>query len=154
VNEVTPDQAQAALNAIGRARQTVAGEVGLPRGYWWVMAVAWVVLGALGTVGSPWLVTSATIVFGVAHSVFATRLLDGRRRTARLQVSRATAGRRVAVAVVGMLVVLVVLTIGAALALNADGAGHPQIWSAVFVAAVIGFGGPGMLHQIHRSIEA
>ncbi len=154
MNDVTPEQARTALDAVGQAQDGVAQEVGLPRWYWWALAGGWVVLGALGDFGPAWLVTIATVAFGVGHSIVASRLLDGRRRTARLQVSRAVVDRRIPVAVIGMLLALVALTVAAAFALDADGLGHPQVWSAVFVAAVIGFGGPEILAVLRRWMKA
>jgi hypothetical protein len=152
--QITPDEARAALDATERARRQVAAEVGLPRGYWWALAAGWVALGVIGDVGPMWLVTVATLGFGMGHSVLASRLLDGRRRTDRLQVSAIVAGRRTAVTVVGMLVLLVGITIGTAMALDADGAGHPGIWAAVLVAAIVGFGGPEILRVLRHGVRA
>ncbi|MFW0785097.1 hypothetical protein AAFP35_11285 [Gordonia sp. CPCC 206044] len=148
--DMTPDQAREALAAADGARQRVADEVGLPRTYWWVMAAAWVILGVLGDLGPAWLATVATIVFAVGHSAAAARLLNGRRRTPRLQVRADVAGRRVPAVVIGMLIALVALTIGAALLLAADGAEHAAIWAAVIVAAIVGFGGPEIFRTLCR----
>ncbi|GAA4840924.1 hypothetical protein GCM10023201_33810 [Actinomycetospora corticicola] len=152
MERITTDQAQAALDRATAARGRVAAEVGLPRGYWWGLAAGWVVLGALGDVGPSWLATTATVAFGVGHSVVATRLLDGRRRTAKLQVSAAVAGHRTAPIVVGMLLVLVALTVGIALALHADGARHVGTWSGLFVGAIVGFGGPEILRVLRARL--
>lgn len=151
---MTPEQARSALDLAEGARDRVADEIGLPRGYWWAMAAGWLVLGVIGDLGPAWLVTAATIVFGAGHSTVASRLLDGRRRTQRLQVSAAVAGRRTPLIVVGMLVGLVGVTIGAGFALDADGARHPGIWAAVLVAAVVGFGGPEILRVLRRWARA
>ncbi|MFD0500012.1 hypothetical protein [Streptomyces rhizosphaericus] len=94
MDNIVPEQARTALDAADRARRQVAEEVGLPRGYWWAMAAGWILLGVLGNVLPPWLAGVATVGFGVGHGVLAPRLLDGRRRTDRLQVSAAVAGRR------------------------------------------------------------
>ncbi|WP_045824818.1 hypothetical protein [Williamsia herbipolensis] len=154
MNDIDPEQARAALDSIGRARDHVAAEIGLPRAYWWILAAAWLVLGVIGAYGPAWAATVATIAFGVGHSIAASRLLEGRRRTAQLQVSREVADRRVPVVVVAMLLALVALTVAAALALDADGARHPQLWAAVFVAAVVGFGGPEILRTLRRRLGA
>ncbi|MEU1668332.1 hypothetical protein ABZ547_33075 [Streptomyces sparsogenes] len=154
MDNIAPEQARAALEAADRARLLVAGEVGLPRGYWWAMAGGWLLLGVLGTVLPPWPAGIATLGFGAGHSVLASRLLDGRRRTDRLQVSAAVAGRRVPLVVIGMLLGLAGVTVLAALALHADGAGHAGIWAAVLVAAVVGFGGPEILRVLRRWARA
>lgn len=152
--QIAPQDARAALDAVARARQQVVDEIGLPRVYWWGMAAGWVALGVIGDLGPAWLTTAATVAFGAGHSTVASRLLDGRRRTRSVRVSAAVAGRRTPLVVIGMLVALVVLTIGFALALDADGADHPSIWAAVTVAAVVGLGGPEILRVLRRAFRA
>lgn len=154
MEDIAPDQARAALDAAASAQRRVAAEVGLPRGYWWAMAAGWLVLGVIGDVGPAWLVTVSTLAFGMGHAVFATRLLDGRRRTDQLQVSASVASRRIPLIVTGMLLGFVAVSIGAGFALDADGAGHAGIWASVFVAAIIGFGGPEMLRVLRRWARA
>ncbi|OIJ63743.1 hypothetical protein WN71_033425 [Streptomyces mangrovisoli] len=154
MDNIAPEQARSALDAADRARRQVAEEVGLPRGYWWGMAAGWVVLGVLGAETPSWLAGMATAAFGAGHSVVASRLLSGRRRTDQVQVSAAVAGRRIPLVVVGMLLALVALTVLAALALDADGAGHAGIWASVLVAAIVGFGGPEILRVLCRWVRA
>ncbi|MQY10166.1 hypothetical protein SRB5_02730 [Streptomyces sp. RB5] len=153
-DDIAPEQARSALDAVEGARRAVGEEVGLPRGYWWAMAAGWLVLGVLGDVGPVWLASVATLAFGAGHSVFATRLLSGRRRTGGLRVSADVAGRRTPLIVIGMLLALVALTIAAALGLDADGTGHPSVWAAVMAALVIGFGGPEILRVLRRWAHA
>jgi hypothetical protein len=150
----TPEEAGAALAAVQQAQASVAEEVGLPRGYWWGMGAAWVAFGAVAELGNPWLTTAVTLGFGMGHSIVASRMLDGRRRTTQVRPSAATAGRRTPLAVITMLVALVALTIVAALLLDADGADHPALAAGVFVGAVVGFGGPGMLRVLRRLFRA
>ena len=150
----TPDQARTALEAADRARARVADAVGLPRVYWWAMAAGWLVLGVLGDLGPAWLATVATVAFGIGHSVVASRLLDGRRGTDGLRVAAGGAGRAVPVVVGGILVVMVLVTVGAAFALLADGAHHPGIVASLFVAVLIGFGGPEILRVARRWVGA
>jgi hypothetical protein len=154
MGDITPDQARSALTTVEAARRGVAAEVGLPRGYWWAMAAAWMVLGLLADLAPSWVTTIATIAFGVGHSIVAPRILDGRHRTSGLQVSRSVANRRIPFVVIGMLIALVLLTIGVALGLDADGAGHPSVWAGGFVAAVVGFGGPEIFAVLRRWAHA
>jgi hypothetical protein len=154
MEHIAQEEARGALAAVERARRQVAEEVGLPRGYWWAMAAGWLLLGVLGSVAPAWLAGAATAVFGAGHGVAASRLLDGRRRTRGLRVSRAVAGARVPLVVVGMLLVLIGLTVLAALGLDADGADHASLWAAALVAAVVGFGGPEMLRVLRRWAHA
>ena len=151
---ITPDQARDALAITENARRVVAAEVGLPRGYWWFLAAGWLALGALGQFGPSWLTTVATVAFGAAHSFFASRLLGGRNRTSGLQVSSSIAGRRTPIVVIAMLLGLVALTIGAALALQADDADHATLWAGLFVAAIVGLGGPEILKLLLRWARA
>ena len=154
MEHITPADARAALDAVDHAKAQVVDEVGLPRWYWWLLAAAWVVLGVIGDLGPQWLTIAATVAFGVLHSTIASRRLSGRRRTDRLQVSADTAGRRIPAVVIGMLIGLVALTIGAGFALGADGDRHPGIASGVFVAAVVGLGGPEMLRVLRHWVHA
>ena len=55
------------------------------------------------------------------------------------------AGRHVELAVIGFLLTLVAVTVVVAVALSADGAGHPAIWASVFVAALLLLGGPRVM---------
>lgn len=154
MGDTTPADARAALDAIDRATARVADEVGLPRWYWRILAAGWVFLGIIGDVGPQWLVIAATIGFGAVHAGIASRRLDGRRRTNRLQVSADTAWHRIPLVVIGMLIALVGLTIAVGFALDADGTRHAGIAAAVFVAAVVGLGGPEILRTLCRWTNA
>ncbi|WP_018178606.1 hypothetical protein [Jongsikchunia kroppenstedtii] len=154
MNDIDPAQARDALSAADHAEQQTLANVGLPRMYWWCMAAGWLALGAIGQFGPAWLVTVATVAFGVGHSVVAQRYLDGRRGSRRLQLSRTAVSRRVPAIVIGILVGLVAITIAAAVALNADGTDHPTIWAAVIVAMIVGFGGPEIFATLRRWLHA
>lgn len=41
-NDVTDDEARAALDAIERSRLQVIDEIDMPRWYWWGLAVGWI----------------------------------------------------------------------------------------------------------------
>jgi hypothetical protein len=154
VYDITPEQARSALDVTDDARRRVADEVGLPRWYWWVLAAAWAVLGALGDVGPSWLSTVASVAFAVGHSTVASTLLAGQQRTRQLRVSRDVAGRRTPMVVVGMLVGLVAVTLAVGFALDADGADHAGVWAGLFVAPIVGFGGPEILRVLRRWVGA
>jgi hypothetical protein len=154
MDNVAADQARSALDAVERARDEVAGEIGLPRGYWWAMAGGWAVVGGVGSVLPWWAAGGLTLAFGIGHATLASRLLGGRRRTDGVQVSRAVAGGRIPLVVIGMLVGLVALTVGVALGLDADGTGHAAVWASGIVAAIVGFGGPEILRVLRRWARA
>lgn len=151
---VTRHEALEALEAIEHANRGMAAEVGLPRWYWWLLACGWLVLGVVGELSPAWFATVATVAFGAVHTGVASHLLSGRRRTGGVQVSAVTAGKRLPLVVIGMLVALVALTIGIALALDADGAEHASIAAGAFVAALVGFGGPEILRVLRRWARA
>lgn len=154
MENIAPEDASAALAAVGHARAQVADEVGLPRWYWWALAAGWVFVGAAGLAGSTWLPLAATLVFGAAHATVASRLLSGQQRTPGLRVSADVAGTRIPLVIIGMLLGLVALTIGAGFAFDADGARHAGLDAAVFVAAVVGLGGPEILRVLRRWARA
>jgi len=154
MNDVDPGQARDALSAADNAERQTLAHVGLPRIYWWFMATGWLVLGAIGDLGPAWLVTVATLAFGAGHSVVAQRYLDGRRGSSQLQLNRESVSRKVPAIVVGILLTLVAITVGAAFALHADGTGHPAIWAAVIVAMITGFGGPEIFATLRRWLHA
>lgn len=148
------EQARGALDAIDRARLAVQAEIGMPRWYWWLLAAGWVVLGVVGDRAVPWVAALVTVAFGATHAAVAGRRLTGRRRTDGVSVSAATAGRRTGVVLIVMLVLLVALTVGAALALDADGAEHPATAAGAAVAVLVGFGGPEILAALRRWVGA
>lgn len=154
MSHTTPEEASAALAAVQHAQSRVTEEVGLPRGYWWGLGVAWVAFGAISDLADPWVAVAVTLGFGVGHAIIASRMLDGRRRTAQVRVSAATAGRRTPLAVIVMLLALVALTIAVALLLDADRADHPSLAAGAFVGAIVGFGGPEILSGFRRLFRA
>jgi ABC-type enterochelin transport system permease subunit len=71
-----------------------------------------------------------------------------------VQVSAATAGSRIPLVVIGILLGLVVLTVVTGFALHADGVRHAGTWAAMVAAAVVGFGGPEILRVTRRWAHA
>jgi len=70
------------------------------------------------------------------------RVSSGRRRTAQLSVRAEVAERRAPLFVFGGLIVLVLVTIGGAVAVSADGARRPVTTASIVVAVLILLGGP------------
>jgi hypothetical protein len=149
-SRITPQEARAALDTIDRGRLRVVAEINLPRWYWWGLALGWIVLGFITDLQHPWLTAGATFAFGAIHSAIAPRVTDGRHRTKQLSVGREVAGRQVSTLVIGCLVALALVTIGASLAAAADGAGHPVTIASIFVAVIIVLGGPQLLAWVRR----
>jgi hypothetical protein len=151
---VTPLEARAALDAIERSRQSVIDQIDLPNWYWWGLAIGWIVLGFISDLNHPWLTTAATLLFGAAHATIAPRVIDGRHGSQNLSVRRELAGHQLPRIIIAALVGLVGLTVAVALAVNADGAGHPSTIAGVFVATIIVLGGPQLPAAIRRPAAA
>jgi hypothetical protein len=147
---VTPHEAQAALDTVERGRRRVVEEVGLPVWYWWGLAVGWIVLGVLADLDQPVITSVATFVFGAANSAAMSRVASGRHRTSSISVRASVAGRHVRGFVIGALVLLGFLTVGLALAAQADGADHPVTAASIVVAVIILLGGPRLFDVLKR----
>jgi hypothetical protein len=152
MHDITPGEAQAALAAADRGRRAVIDEIAVPGWYWWGLALGWIALGVISDVANPWVTLIATFAFGALHSTVAPRVVDGRHRSDRLTVRRDVAGRDIGRAVIAGVVAMALVTIAAAFAVNADGAGHPATIASVFVAAIIVLGGPRLLDVLRRRV--
>ena len=150
MDELTAEQAQAALDVVERSRRRVIDEIDVPAWYWVSMAVGWVVLGVIADLDHPWVTSGSTLAFGMVHSWVAPRVVDGRHGNPQVSVRADVAGPRVARAVLGGLVAMVAVTVLAALAQNADGDRHPSVVASVMVAIVILLGGPLLLADLRR----
>jgi hypothetical protein len=148
--EVTPQQAHAALETIERRRLRVIDEIDLPTWYLWGLALGWIGLGYINDLGHPWVTAVATFTFGAVHASVAPRVVSGRRRSRSLTVRADVAPPHIAWLVIGALIALGAVTVVGALALEADGAGHPVTITSVFVALIIVLGGPRLLAIVRR----
>jgi len=142
---VTHQEAEAALDTVARRRRRVIDEVGLPGWYWWGLALGWIAVGIVADLKVTWATAAATLIFGAVHANVVPRVASGRHRTQLISVKAELAGRRTALIVVLAVAALGVVTVGAALALYADGARDPSIIASIFVAVVILLGGPRLL---------
>jgi hypothetical protein len=149
MNYPTETEARVALQSAEQARQRVIDQIGMPWWYWWGLAGCWVVFGLLSELVAPWwVVLTATIAVGAGHSFVFQRAVGGRQRTNEVQVRADVAGRRLQFVVIGFLLGLVAVTVGVALLLHADGAGHAAIWASGFVAVLILLAGPRVMAWI------
>jgi hypothetical protein len=105
----------------------------------------------ISDLGHPWVTVAATFVFGAVHSWVAPRVINGRHGSGQLSVRADVVGRHLAVVVLGGLLALVVVTVAAALALDADGARHPATIASIFVAAIVLLGGPLLTGRVRRA---
>jgi 4-hydroxybenzoate polyprenyltransferase len=147
---ITPDQARLALDTVERGRLRVIDEIGLPRWYWWGLALGWIALGVITDLKNPWATGAATLMFGAVHASVAARAASGRRRTQRLSVRAQLVGRDTARIVVGIVAALGGLTVALALAAHADGARHPVTIASVFIATIILLGRPQLIAAVRQ----
>jgi hypothetical protein len=150
MQELTPEQAQAALDTVERSRRRVIDEIDVPAWYWASVAVGWVVLGVIADADRPWVSSLATLAFGAGHSWVAPRVINGLHRNHQVSVRADLAGGWLTRLVLGGLVALVVMTVIVALALNADGARHPATAAAVLTAVTVVLGGPLLVARVRR----
>jgi hypothetical protein len=145
---LTHQEAEVALAEVERGRARVVEEIGLPRWYWWGLALGWIVVGVVADLGVAWATAAATLIFGAVHAAVAPRVASGRHRTQMLSVSRRLAPARTARFVVLTVAALGVFTVAAGFALAADGARDPATIASIFVAILILLGGPQLLAAI------
>jgi hypothetical protein len=151
MTDLTPEQARAALDTVERSRRRVVDEIAVPPWYWAGISLGWVGLGTVSDlVSNAWVASAVTLAFGAVHAWVAPQVVSGRHGSRRLSVGAHVAGRQITRAVLGGLIAMVAVTVGAALLLNADGARHPSIEAAVLVAVVIALGGPLLLDTFRR----
>lgn len=145
----TEAEARVALQGAEQARQKVIDRIGMPWWYWWGLAVCWIALGLLADLHAAWwLVSAATLAVGAGHSYVFQRLVAGRNQTGEVKVRADVAGRDLHLLVIGFLLALVGVTVAVALALAADGAGHPSIWASAYAATLLLLGGPRVMARI------
>lgn len=144
-HSITPDEANAALHTVERERRAVIDQVSLPSWYWWGLAIGWIALGVIADQKIAWLTSVATLAFGAIHSAIAPRVIDGRHGSDRVRVARDVVGRQIAWLVLGGLIALAGVTVGAAFAANADGARDPATIASILVAVILVLGGPRLL---------
>ena len=89
MDELTPEQARAALDTVERARRQVVDEIDIPAWYWASVAAGWIVLGVIADLDHPAATSVATLAFGAVHSWVAPRVVNGRHRNHRLSVRAA-----------------------------------------------------------------
>ena len=150
MGQIASPEARAALDDIEHRRRQVAAEVGVPAAYWWAVAAGWVVLGVLTDVASPLVALIATFALGTLHAAFAPQLLTGRHGTRDLSVRADVVGRHLPALLLAGLVAMAAVTVGVAVLVDADGAGHPVTIASVIVALIILAGGPPVVAAARR----
>ena len=149
-NSIGASDARLALTAIDHSREQVIAEIDMPRWYWLGLAAGWIGIGVIADVGPGWLFAAATLAFGATHAAVAQNVLSGRRRSAALSVRAELAGAHIPALVIGFLIGLVVLTVAAALLIDADGADHPATIAGVMAAIAVALGGPELMAEVRR----
>jgi len=149
-NSIDAGDARSALSTVELRRRQVIAEIDMPRWYWLGLAAGWIGLGVIADVGPGWMAAIATFTFGAAHAATAQHVLSGRRRSGSLSVRAELVGTHVTALVMTFLVGLVVLTIAAALLIDADGADHPATIAGVMAAIAVALGGPELMAAVRK----
>ncbi len=149
---VSESDARSALARVDRERRRVIGEFGMPRWYWWSVALGWIALAIVTDMKRPLVTLVATVAFGAAHSTMYHYLAAGRHRTDQLSIRTETVSWYARVAVLACLLALTAAMIVGALLAQSDGARHPVTISSIPVAVTIVLGGPAMMAGVRRSI--
>ena len=152
-HDISSSEASLALQAIQQRRREVAASINVPGWYWPFLAAGWIGLGVLGQYGPAWASTTATVLFGAAHATIAPRAMSGRHPSSRVSISHDLADRQMPKVIIAFLLGMVALTVGIALLLNADGAGHPAILASGVVAALVLTAGPGLMAWLRTRAE-
>ena len=152
--EISRADASRALDDVERRRRQVVAEIDVPAWYWRGLAAGWVALGLVTVADMPWLSVLATVVFGAVHAAIAGHVTDGRHGSSRLSVRADLVSRHVRAAVTGFLLLLVAVTVGIALVVDALGAPQPVLISSILVACTILIAGPRLMAVLRRRAEA
>jgi hypothetical protein len=146
-------EARLALDAIDFRRRQVIAEIDMPWWYWWGVGLGWVALGVITDLKVVWASAAATLAFGAIHSAIAQRVLSGRHRSTGVSVRAELVSRSVPLLVFTYLIVMAGVTVGVAVGLHADGAGHPVTIASCFVAVAVICGGPNLMAAVRRRAE-
>ncbi len=149
-NQITESEARLALGTITHRQHQVLAEIDIPPLYWWSVATGWVALGVISDLHMVWATAASTLAFGAIHSAIAPRYISGRRPTRHLSIRADVVSRRVSGLVLAFLVLMAAVTVGLALAAQADGAGHVATVASIFVAMMVLLGGPNLMAGIRR----
>jgi hypothetical protein len=142
-------EAAAELAEVARRQGQVIKAVLVPVWYWWVMAAAMIAYGAARDSGDL-LVQAITIPLAVlVMAVLTGAMIPAVRR--RVQVHSATQpGARGAIAIFGLILLVVGVTVGTAASLAAAGVPHPVTIGTAAGAAVLVTAGPLVNRYLSR----
>ena len=149
-NDISDADARLALNSIEQRRLQVIAEIDMPWWYWWGVALGWVALGVVTDLGNPWVIATATLLFGAVHSAVAQHVLSGRHRSRRLSVRQDLVSRHTPALLFCCLIGLTLVTIVIGFLVDADGARHPSTIATAFAAVAVLCGGPTLMAAVRR----
>jgi hypothetical protein len=142
-----PDEAATAMAQIRRQQEQVINAVLVPVWYWWTIAAGMVAIGAAVD-------TRARIVLAIAIpaavlviAALTAAMIFGARRRARIRSSDLLGGRG-AIAIVGLVWLVVALTLGIAFALRAAGTALPATIATAAGGAVLAAAGPHLMRKL------
>jgi len=152
-NDISHSEARLALDVVKQRQHEVLAEINVPSWYWPALAAGWAGLGVLADYGPGWASGLVTVLFGAAHATVGPRVLSGRHGSSRVSLRHDAVSHWIPAAIIGFLVVMVALTVGIALVLNADGARHPATLAGVVVAGLVLSAGPALMMQIRARAQ-
>lgn len=147
-NAIEPGDAATALDEIRRREHEVIDAAIVPAWYWWVVAAASVVLGAVVDGRDARAIGVGAVVYALAMAgLTAFVILGGVRR---VKVHEQLLGPDGALLIVAFVGIVVVGTIAVAFALQAGGVSQAGTISTLLCAAALVVGGPLLMRRLRR----
>ena len=144
-----PDNAAAALAEIGRRQTQVIEAVLVPGWYWWAVGAAMVVIGAAADYRHTVVLAVAIPVAALVIAGLTGAMIFGAYRRVRVRDTDLLGGRG-AVAIVGLVGLVVGLTLGVGFGLRALGSPAPATIATAVGAVVLAAGGPLLMRRLRR----
>jgi hypothetical protein len=144
-----PEDAARALNDIAHTQGRVIDAVLVPAWYWWIVSAAMVVIGAAADYRHP--VATATAITIAAATVTALTLVMILGAYRRVRVRDAVLlGDRGALAIVGLVGLIVGFTLGLGFGLRALGSPAPATIATAVGGALLVITGPALMRYLRR----
>jgi hypothetical protein len=147
MNEMRPDEAARALDEIRRRQEQVIDVATIPVWYWWAIAALMVVLAA-------GVDTKRPVVIGVTVTVFVVGLLAATGtfvlRALRTQPRNHLLGARGVLTILAFEAIVIGLSLGVALPLDAARVGHAATIGVLVGAVLLVVGGPVLMRRLRQ----
>jgi hypothetical protein len=144
---MNPDEAAQALQEIGHRQEQVIKLAIIPDWYWWVLAGLMLGLAAAADTRQPMVVGVGTTVFVLAVLASTGVMVRG---ALRAQVRNDLISARGVLAILGLVVLVLAVTLPTAFGLKAAGVAHPAVWGMLPGSAVMAAGGRWLTRYLRR----